>query len=231
MDAEFIETLGLALKGIGWAFLPVLLLPLAVLLTRPNGFASALSAQLISILDGINYRLGELSKWLLIAMVMFIVFSVVGLSIFGLSFTKLDELPIYLHATVIMLGSAATLLAGQHVRVDIFHTRYSPNKKARLDIIGFYLFISPVCLTLLWSSQSFVAQSWIAMEGSAEADGLGGLFLLKTLIPFFALTVLTQGFAIVLRAAMALTGQARPQRPEHIPPLFGHTPKTKADPS
>ena len=222
MTRETVETLGAALQGIGWLALPFTLLPLIILCAPQFKITRDLGGHFISILDGLNFAIGEIVKWALPIMVIAVVISVVLLSIFGISITKLDELPTYLHAAVIMLGSAATLLAGQHVRVDIFHSRISPNRKAFIDIIGFYAFIIPTCIILLWMSQGFVTQSWVALEGSNEADGIRGVFLIKTLLPLFAITVASQGLAIALRAALALRGYDRPQRPEHIPPLFGH---------
>jgi len=225
MTRETAETLGAALQGIGWLALPFTLLPLIILLTPKFKFARDLGGHFISILDGLNYAIGEIVKWALPIMVATVVMSVVLLSIFGISITKLDELPTYMHAAVIMLGSAATLLAGQHVRVDIFHSQMSPNRRAFIDIIGFYALIIPTCIILLWMSQGFVTQSWVALEGSNEADGIRGIFLIKTLLPLFSISVLAQGLAIALRGALALRGYDRPQRPEHIPPLFGHAPK------
>jgi len=153
-------------------------------------------------------------------MALSIAFSVFALSIFGQSWTKLFETAEYLHATIIMLGAAATLLAGQHVRVDIFHTNMKAKARALVDFIGFYALLLPVCLIILWKSQSFVSFSWQIFEGSAEADGIRGEFLLKTLIPLFAIMMIAQGLAIAIRAAMCLNGQTRPGRPPHTPPFF-----------
>lgn len=209
------------MQALGWVFLPLALLPLLYLCLPKIAWLKSLNSHVIEIFDGASYAIGETAKWGLVLLILATVLSVVGLSIFGVSMTKLDELPIYLHASVIMLGSSATLLAGQHVRVDIFHSRYSLKKRALIDIIGFYALILPVCLILLWMSQSFVSQAWGSFEGSPESDGLRGVWLLKTLVPAFALLVFIQGLAITARAAMCLRGDARPQRPQHISPLYG----------
>jgi len=74
---------------------------------------------------------------------------------------------------------------------------------------------------------SIFGQSWTKLfesaeylEGSAEADGIRGEYLLKTLIPIFAVTMILQGLAITLRAAMCLNGQSRPERPKDTPFFF-----------
>ena len=127
-----------------------------------------------------------------------------------------------------MLGAAATLLAGQHVRVDILHSRMTPQNRAMVDFIGFYIFLLPLCLVILWNSQSFTTFSWMIFEGSAEADGVRGEFLLKTLIPLFSVLMIAQGLAIAIRAAMMLTNGNRPVRPSNTPAFF-HTENPRKD--
>jgi len=220
-SGDFFENLGAALIAIGWVFLPFILLPALYLFLPPFPVLNRFSRALIQIIDGFNFAIGEAIKWGLPLLVLTVAFSVFALSIFGVSWTKLFESAEYFHASVIMLGAAATLLAGQHVRVDVFHTRMKEDTKALVDLAGFYLFLVPVCLLVLWSSQSFVGFSWVIFEGSQEADGIRGEFLLKTLIPIFCVMMLLQGLAIGLRAAMCLRGDQRPSRPKTIPPLFG----------
>lgn len=208
------------LKAIGWAFLPLVLLPAILLMVTRSAFLEGLSRTLIRLIDGFNMTVAEWAKWLLVALVISVAFGVVTLSIFGQAWTKFDESATYFHATVILLGSAATLLAGQHVRVDIFHTRMNPKSKALVEIIGFYALLLPFCIVLIWNAQSFVALSWISFEGSPESDGIQGLWVLKTFVSIFAVMLVLQGGAIASRAALFLTGKAVPDLPNHIDPLF-----------
>lgn len=213
------EIIGAALRAIGWVFLPVLILPVLYLLS-PRGIIQALSTGLIRTIDSMVFALGEIVKWSLPLLVMSVAASVFALSIFGSASVKWLESAGYFQAVIILLGAAATLLAGQHVRVDVFHERMGERARARVDLAGFYILLLPVCLLILWNSQTFVGFAWRTFEGSSEADGIRGVFLLKTLIPVFAVTLITQGYAIALRAAMALNGEARPERPHGVAPLF-----------
>lgn len=217
---EFLEIAGRFLKGAGWVLLPLLALPFMTLIIKRSAFLSEVSRHLIQLIDTVSYRVGELVKWALPVLVLTVAFSVFTLSIFGLSWTKLFESAEYLHATAIMLGAAATLLAGQHVRVDVFHARMPPKKKALTDLCGFYIFLMPVCLLLLWNSHSFINFAWMSLEGSGEADGIKGEYLLKTTIPIFCVMMLAQGLSIALRAAKLLTAQPEPETPPNTPPLF-----------
>lgn len=217
---DILGTSGNIFKAIGWAFLPFTALPCAYLFLYKNNFIQDISNAIITAIDSLSYAIGEAVKWLLPILVLTVAFTVFALSIFGQSWTKLFESAEYMHASIIMLGAAATLLAGQHVRVDIFHTRMSAKSRARVDFIGFYLALLPVCLIILWNSQSFVGFAWNVREASAESDGIAGVYWLKTLIPIFALVMIAQGQAIALRAAMCLCEQPLPARPKHIPKLF-----------
>lgn len=215
--------IGGSLQAIGWIFLPLLGWPIVHLIFGENKFVRSFSQSLISVIDSVIYHLGEMAKWLLPLLVLSVAASVFALSIFGVTTTKWLESAKYFQALIIMLGAAATLLAGQHVRVDIFHTRMTEIGKARIDLLGYFILLLPVCVLLTWNAQSFVSFAWTIREGSSEADGIRGVYILKTLIPIFAVTMLLQGLAIATRAAMALRGQARPDRPKGVPPFF-HSP-------
>jgi len=192
---------GEALRGIGWAFLPLTLLPVFCLLfPRLQAFALTFC----DLIDDLNRWIGEMVKWLLPILVLSVVFTVFALSIFGWASTKMDESAKYLHAAVIMLGASTTLLANEHVRVDVLYARMRPTTKSVVDFCGFYLLLLPLMLAILWESLSTVGFSWRIFEGSPDADGLRGEFLLKTLIPVFAVLMIAQGTAIATRAALVL---------------------------
>ena len=140
MEPEFINSLAHIFKAIGWVFLPVLLTPTICLIFKKQHRISAFQFSLIEIIDGTNLKIGEWTKWLLVILVVTIAFGVIALSIFGQSWTKLDESATYFHTLVILLGSAATLLAGEHVRVDIFYSKMHSRAKVFVDILGLYAF-------------------------------------------------------------------------------------------
>jgi TRAP-type mannitol/chloroaromatic compound transport system permease small subunit len=54
-------------------------------------------------------------------------------------------------------------------------------------------------------STPYVARSWAILEGSRETSGLPFVYLLKTLIPLFAVLIGLQGVAQAIHAALVLT--------------------------
>lgn len=221
MDQHFLQIIAQFLKGIGWAFLPVLLLPAAALFMPKFKILTDVLNEAIAIIDGVNIWIGECAKWLLVIMVLSVATSVIALSIFGLSWTKLDEAGIYFHALTIFLGSAATLLAGEHVRVDIFYDRFSRRTKALIDFVGFYALLVPFCLIIIWGSQNYIGLAWSSLEGSAESDGIRGVFLLKTMVPVFAILLLLQGLALSGRAVFVIGGKEQPPLAKNMSAPFG----------
>jgi TRAP-type mannitol/chloroaromatic compound transport system permease small subunit len=62
----------------------------------------------------------------------------------------------------------------------------------------------PFMIVLIRLSVPYAARSWTILEHSQEASGLPLVFVLKTLIPLFALLMALQGIAQAIRAAAVL---------------------------
>jgi TRAP-type mannitol/chloroaromatic compound transport system permease small subunit len=124
----------------------------------------------------------------------------------GIGSIKLQESVLYAHAGLFMLAAAWTLQVGGHVRVDVFYASARPRMRALIDLLGAVLFLLPFGAALAALSLPYVERSWGILERSREASGLPFVYLLKTLIPVFALLIGLQGVAQALRAALVLVG-------------------------
>jgi TRAP-type mannitol/chloroaromatic compound transport system permease small subunit len=124
----------------------------------------------------------------------------------GIGSIKLQESVIYAHAGLFMLAAAWTLQVDGHVRVDIFYAQATPRTRAFIDLIGALLLLLPFAAVLAVVSVPYVGRSWGILERSREASGLPFVYLLKTLIPLFAVLIGLQGVAQALRAGLVLTG-------------------------
>jgi TRAP-type mannitol/chloroaromatic compound transport system permease small subunit len=150
--------------------------------------------------------LGEWIAWLSLAMVLVTFLVVVLRYAFDSGSIALQESVTYLHATLFMLAIAYTLGRDGHVRVDIFYQRMSPRARARVDLIGTLVLLIPVCAVIFWLGWRYVGDSWSVREGSREAGGLPGVYLLKTLILLTPALLLLQGLAWAARNALFLAG-------------------------
>ena len=120
--------------------------------------------------------------------------------IFNIGSIGMQELVMYLHGCVFMIGIAFTLKEEGHVRVDVLHEKLSEKNKAIIDIIGTLFFLMPFCFFIFFISLEYVRFAWTVQESSPDPGGLPGVFLLKTLIPIMAILVGFQGVSETLKS-------------------------------
>lgn len=220
MDSQVFLLLGTGLKWLGLALLPLFALPLIVLSVPRllDGVAKHLIA-LIDRFSGIALG-GAMACGLLLVFSQLIV--VLLRYAFGLSFTWLNEIVTYAFAAMFMLGAAAALRDGAHVRVDILRPRFGEAGRNWIELAGAYLLLFPICVRILMTSEAGLARSWMLLEGSRESDGLPILYLFKTLVPVFAVLLMAQGLSESLKAALRLTGALPPAEPVADVEASGH---------
>lgn len=161
---------------------------------------------LVGLIEGFSERLGRAVSWATVLMVLLTLLVVVLRYAFNLGWIALQESVTYLHAALFMLGAAFTLKREGHVRVDIFYQRWSTRAQALIDLLGGLLLLLPTCAFIAWSGWDYVMASWAIHEGSREAGGLPGVYLLKTLILAMPLLLGLQGLASILRSGLILAG-------------------------
>ena len=156
-------------------------------------------------IDRLIAAIGRAVMWLALFVVLMQFAVVVMRYVFGVGSIWLSESINYGHAALFMLAAAWTLQADGHVRVDIFYADASPRSKAIIDLLGSLLLLLPFVAVIAWFALPYVARSWAILERSRETSGLPFVYLLKTLIPLFALLLGLQGISQAIRAALVLT--------------------------
>lgn len=220
MDPQIFLTLGTGLKWLGIALLPVFLLPLIVV-SMPRLLDGA-AKRLIALIDRIS---GSALGIAMVCGVLLIFLQLIVVLLryaFGLSFTWLNESVIYVFAAMFMIGAAAALRDGAHVRVDILRPRFGENGRNWIELAGTYLLLFPICVRILITAEPGLTRSWLLLEGSRESDGLPILYLFKTLVPVFAVLLMAQGLSEALKAALRLTGALPPAEPAQDAEASGH---------
>jgi TRAP-type mannitol/chloroaromatic compound transport system permease small subunit len=157
-------------------------------------------------IDRINAAVGGAAAWCCIFIVLAEFAVVVMRYAFGVGWIGLQESVLYAHAALFMLAAAWTLQVGGHVRVDVFYAQAKPRARALIDLCGAVAFLIPFAVVLALVSVPYAARSWALMESSREASGLPIVYLLKSLIPLFAVLLGLQGLAQAIRAAGVLFG-------------------------
>jgi TRAP-type mannitol/chloroaromatic compound transport system permease small subunit len=163
-------------------------------------------------IDRVIAAIGRAATWCCLYIVLDEFAVVVMRYALGMGSIRLQESVLYAHAALFMLAAAWTLQVGGHVRVDVFYAQASPRRRAVIDLVGAIVFLFPFAIVVAALSLPYVERSWAILEGSRETSGLPLVYLLKTLIPLFALLIGLQGIAQAIRAALVLAG------PPPIPP-------------
>jgi TRAP-type mannitol/chloroaromatic compound transport system permease small subunit len=155
-------------------------------------------------IDRLTAAVGRAAAWCCLFVVL-AEFAVVALRyLFGIGSIALSESVFYAHAALFMLAAAWTLQVDGHVRVDIFYARAGRRTKAAIDLFGALVFLLPFAIVLAAYALPYVERSWASLERSRETAGLPFVYLVKTLIPVFALLIGLQGIAQAIRAALTM---------------------------
>lgn len=164
-------------------------------------------AAAVRLIDRLNEVIGRGIAWLTLAMVL-IGFVVVMLRyVFNIGFVWMQESYVWLHGITFMVAAGYTLLHDGHVRVDIFYRPASIRSKAWVDLFGSLVLLLPV-LVLVWQQAwPYVLDSWARLEESREAGGLPGLYLLKSILLVFCVTMGLQGLSLAGRSILILSGR------------------------
>ena len=161
-------------------------------------------------IDRVIAAIGRAAAWCCLYIVLAEFAVVVMRYALGMGSIRLQESVLYAHAALFMLAAAWTLQVGGHVRVDVFYAQASPRRRAVIDLVGAVIFLFPFAIAVAALSMPYVERSWAILEGSRETSGLPFVYLLKTLIPLFALLIGLQGIAQTIRAALVLAGPRAP---------------------
>ena len=202
--ADLAAPLGLVSVVILGGLAPLLALPLATALW---GDAPGRVLQpAVEIAEDLAAVLARFAQLCLVVLALGMLGTVLLRYVFGESFTKLNEAVMYAHALGFLMAGPAALVANAHVRVDALYERFSPRTRAWVDVVGFTVLLTPFMLLLLIYSGPVVNLAWRIVERSNETDGLPLVWLLKTAMPVFAVTMMAGGLAHAGRAALRLRG-------------------------
>ena len=134
--------------------------------------------------------LGKFISLMIPVMTILMIVIIVARYFFGIGLTGVQELVMYIHA-LIFLGCAGYVhFKDEHVRVDIFYRDSSNTYKKNINFFLSLFFLIPVCFVVGFYSYELVEMSWKIKETSTEAGGLNFVYLQKSLVILFPLTLL-----------------------------------------
>jgi len=124
------------------------------------------------VIDAINFRIGKFLAWLILAAVIVSTVNAIIRKVFDTSSNAWLELQWVLFGAVFLIVASWTLLANEHIRIDIVNNQLSQRTRNIIDIVGHAFFLLPLTIIMIITSYSFVMKSVLLNEQSMNAGGL-----------------------------------------------------------
>jgi TRAP-type mannitol/chloroaromatic compound transport system permease small subunit len=157
-----------------------------------------------SSIDRVTEAVGRVVAWLTFATVVVCFATVYLRYVFHIGEIWLQELYAWTHVAAITMGAGYVLMKGGFVRVDLLYARFGPRGRALVELFGTVFLMAPFLIMMAVSGWSFFHTSYVMNEASQWENGLRALWLLKSTLLFFVLTVGLQGVGIIARALAVL---------------------------
>ena len=161
---------------------------------------------LCSTIERFNRTLGLTIAWLSLIMAITTFIVVVMRYGFHTGSIRMQESALYMHGLLFMLAAAYCMQQNQHVRIDIFYSSWSVERRTLIDLGGTLLFLLPVAAFSFFIAWEYVASSWEYLEKSREPGGLPLIFALKTALLVMPFILFIQGMADAWRNYCFLRG-------------------------
>ncbi len=125
-------------------------------------------------------KVGEILSWIWLALMAIIFLNVVLRYGFNQGRIELEELQWHLYSIGFLFGLSYAYVDDKHIRVDVFHERFSPQLKAWLELYGILLFLLPFLAMIIFYSVPFISSSYSLAEISPSPGGLPLRWLIKS---------------------------------------------------
>jgi TRAP-type mannitol/chloroaromatic compound transport system permease small subunit len=122
--------------------------------------------------DAANTWIGKRLAWLILAAVLVSAVNASVRKIFDTSSNSWLELQWVLFSVVFLLCSPWTLLANEHIRIDIVNNMLPKRVRDSIDVIGHAFFLLPLTIVMIITGIPFFYRSFAINEQSGNAGGL-----------------------------------------------------------
>lgn len=167
-----------------------------------DAFLTAL-LPVVRVIDAINAWIGKRLSWLIIAAVLVSAVNATVRKVFDTSSNAWLELQWVLFSIVFLLCSPWTLLANEHIRIDIVNNLLPKRVRDFIDVVGHAFFLLPLTIVMMMTSLPFFIISYEQNEQSLNAGGLpqwpskGLIMIAFTLLFIQGLSELVKRIAIM----------------------------------
>jgi TRAP-type mannitol/chloroaromatic compound transport system permease small subunit len=124
------------------------------------------------VIDAVNARIGRSLSWLILVAVIISATNATVRKLLDTSSNAWLELQWILFSVVFLLCAAWTLLANEHIRIDIVSNLLPRKVRNWIEVVGHTLFLLPLTIVMIVTGAPFFLRSFLINEQSANAGGL-----------------------------------------------------------
>ena len=124
------------------------------------------------VIDAINFRIGKILAWLILAAVIVSAVNAIIRKVFDTSSNSWLELQWVLFGAVFLIVASWTLLDNEHIRIDIVNNALPQRVRNIIDVVGHAFFLLPLTIIMIITAYPFVVKSVLLNEQSMNAGGL-----------------------------------------------------------
>lgn len=157
--------------------------------------------RLASGIDTVNERIGRLTIWLVLVVVLLSAGNAVSRFAFNLSSNSMLEIQWYLFSAIFLFCAAYVLKRNEHIRIDVIAGRLSERAQNWIDVFGILVFLLPMALIVGYLSWPVFMNAWNSGELSPNPGGLVR-WPVRLMMPIgFALLILQAVSELIKRIA------------------------------
>jgi TRAP-type mannitol/chloroaromatic compound transport system permease small subunit len=156
-------------------------------------------------IDAVNFRIGKWVAWLVVAAVVVSAANATVRKVFDTSSNAWLELQWYLFSIVFLMCASWTLLANEHIRIDIVNGLFPKRLRDWIDVFGHLFFLIPFTLVMIVTGWPFFHASFRVNEVSTNAGGLL-VWPIKLLVPVAFTFLFFQGVSELIKRIAVIRG-------------------------
>ena len=157
-------------------------------------------------IDAVNVRIGKWVAWLVVAAVLISATNATIRKIFDTSSNAWLELQWILFSAVFLLCASWTLIANEHIRIDIVNSFFPKRVRDWIDVIGHLFFLMPFTLVMMVTGWPFFWASWRINEQSGNAGGIAQ-WPAKFLVPLAFFLLFLQAISELIKRIAVMRGK------------------------
>jgi TRAP-type mannitol/chloroaromatic compound transport system permease small subunit len=156
-------------------------------------------------IDGFTAWVGKRLAWLILVAVIISALNAIVRKTLDTSSNSWLELQWVLFSVVFLLCSPWTLLANEHIRIDIINNMMPKRVRDIIDLVGHIFFLMPLCVIMIVTGVPFFRRSFEINEQSSNAGGLPQ-WPAKSLIMIGFAFLLVQGISELIKRIAVMRG-------------------------